>query len=300
MTDAPVAAPAAPATAAPNTPPAPVDPLAEHLGAIERAGGIPVKVNGKTVKMTMEQLTRYAQKNAPIDSAMQALQKQREELSPKMALLQQLEAGSEDEQTEALEKLLGSKFVSVAEKRLLKEIQSQQKYEGMSERERQMAQQLERLEGEKRTAEQQRQAMEKAQQDARESQEVAHWQNVLGAVATGALTQLELPERLEPLAIKLVQPVMRELMAAGQVPTADDVAKHIEDVLESVVEWSFRGGRGERALKRHAPALRAYATHQLAAIQKPNGGAPRTNGNQAPVAKNTSVTPVWDPRSVRK
>lgn len=300
MTDAPSAAPAAAVTATPAAPVAPVDPLAEHLGAIDKAGGIPVKVNGKTVKMTMEQLTRYAQKNAPIDSAMQALQKQREELSPKMALLQQLESGSEDDQAAALDKLLGSKFVSVAEKRLLKEIQAQQKYEGMSERERNMAQQLERLEGEKRSSEEQRQALEKAQQDARESQEVAHWQNVLGGVAQGALTKLELPERLEPLAIKLVQPVLRELMAAGQVPTADDLAQHIEEVLESVVEWSFRGGRGEKALKRHAPALRAYATSQLSALQKPNGGAPRTNGTPAPTSNHTTVTPAWDPRKPRR
>lgn len=303
MSDATAAAPAAPSDSAPTTPaPPPVDPRREHLDALDKHGGVEVKVGGKVVKMTTEQLIRNAQRGLPVEEGFAALSKQREELAPKLKLLEQLEKGNDDEQQEALEKLLGSKFVSAAEKRLIREMQKESKFEGMTERERQMAQQLEAANGEKNRLAEEKAAFEKAQRDAEESKEVAHWQNVFGGIAVGALKSLELPEKLEPLALKLVQPIMKELMSSGTLPTSEDLAQHIDEILSQLVDWNMKGARGEKALKRNAPALREYSRAQLAALSKGSGlkSAPvQSAKSEAAGSNGTKITPIWDPRKNR-
>ena len=306
MSDTAPAAPAAPVTAPTNAPAAPpveakpVDPMAEALAALDKAGGLRIKAGGKEHKLTSEQVRRRLEQAMPVEQALESVAKQRQELEPKAKLLEVLENGSDDEREAALEKLLGSKFLSVAERRLIKQMEQEQKFDGMSERERQLAQQLEQERSEKSRLAQEKAAFEKAQRDAEESAEVARYQQQIGEVCVAALKQLELPDKMEPMALRLIKPVLHELMAQGQMPTPDFLASRIDDVLTGLVEWRFSGARSETALKRFAPALREYSAAQLKAIQasrnQPSAPPPSSDKPSDGVGK---MVPAWDPRKMR-
>lgn len=307
MSDAAAVPTAAPATAPTETPaggPPPevkADPMAEALAALDKAGGLRVKANGKEHKLTSEQIRRRLEQAMPVEAALENVAKQRQELEPKARLIDQLQNGTPDEQEEALEKLMGSKFLTVAERRLIRQMEQEQKFDGMSERERALAQQLEQERGEKTKLAQEKAAFEKAQRDAEESAEVARYQQQIGEVCVAALKQLELPDKMEPMALRLIKPILHELMAQGQMPTPDFLASRIDEVLTGLVEWRFSGARSETALKRFAPALREYSAAQLKAIQasrqnQPSAPPPSSDKPGDGVGKMVSA---WDPRKLR-
>ncbi len=306
MSDAAAVPTAAPATAPTETPaggPAPevkADPMAEALAALDKAGGLRIKAGGKEHKLTSEQVRRRLEQAMPVEAALESVAKQRQELEPKAKLLETLENGTDDEREAALEKLLGSKFLSVAEKRLIRQMEQEQKFDGMSERERALAQQLEQERGEKSKLAQEKAAFEKAQRDAEESAEVARYQQQIGEVCVAALKQLELPDKMEPMALRLIKPILHELMAQGQMPTPDFLASRIDEVLTGLVEWRFSGARSETALKRFAPALREYSAAQLKAIQSSRQApaAPPSAEKQSGDSVGKMVS-IWDPRKMR-
>ena len=218
-TTAPAAAPAEATTAPADTaqtpqgaPPAKPDPQAELEAVLKKLGGLEVKANGKAHKIdSVEKLMRYAQRGLPVEQSLETLAKQRAELEPMAALVEQLRSGDEDAAEAALERLLDSgKLDKVAEKRLRRIYEKEKQFEGMSARERELAQALEAERGERARLAAERKALEQRQQEAQEAEQVKAIQQHIGGTVTQALEKLGLPPRMEALAFEMMKPVIRD------------------------------------------------------------------------------------------
>lgn len=295
-----VAAPAAPVetpvaeAAAPITPAAAVDPKLELEAMLKKMGGLEVMAGGKKHKVdSVEKLIRYAQRGLPVESSLEELSQRRAELEPMQQLLHQLQNGSEDEAESALEKLLDSgKLDKVAEKRLRRQYEREQQMEGLTPRERELKTALEQERESRTKLEKSRQEQTQKEAAAVEAQQVSSIKTHISGAITQTLEKLQLGDKLEPIAVEFMKPIIRASMNAGRPLDPAMLAERIQPMLDQLFELQTRNLEGEALLKRMGPEVGKRMRAALLAQLK--GGAP------SPAAKTeeraSEPKSIWDPR----
>mgnify|MGYP003336891782 CR=1 FL=1 len=206
MADAPAAAPvadaapvAAPTEAAPAEAPAPVDPLVELDERIQKAG-LKVKVGGKERPVqSMREALRALERVGGVEARLAEVAEKERAAAAVMEREARLKtAKSSRERVAILREMAGDAFDEAAEEAILERIEREKQFEGMSPRERQMAQAL--ADRESRLAqyeEAQRSAQEKAEREAEES-EYAQLREHLASVTLKALQAAKIPKTAAP------------------------------------------------------------------------------------------------------
>ena len=292
------AAPTSPAvtpTDAPKeiTSAATVDPRQELEALLKKMGGLEVTAGGKKHKVdSVEKLVRYAQRGLPVESSLEELSQRRAEMEPMAQLLRQLQTGTEDEAESALEKLLDSgKLDKVAEKRLRRQYEREQQMEGLSPREREMKAELESERGARTKMEKERQDQEKTQAAAVEAQQVTAIKTHISGVITKTLESLGLGDKLEPIAVEFMKPIIRASMNAGRALDPELLAEKIQPMLEQLFELQTKNLDGEALLKKMGGDFGKKYRAALRAQLQGGGEKPK-----APDEKPAATAPKWDPR----
>ena len=285
--------PAAPL--APSAPVAAVDPKIELEALLKKMGGLEVNAGGKKHKVdSVEKLIRYAQRGLPVESSLEEIGRQRSQLEPIAALFQQLQSGSEDEAESALEKLLDSgKLDKVAERRLRKLYEREQKMEGLSPRERELQAELENERGSRTKLEAEQKRVKDEQAAAIETQQVASIKNHISGAIVETLKSLDLGDKLEPLAVEFMKPIIRASLNAGIQLDPAVLAEKVRPILDQLFEMQTRNLDGEKLLARLGPEVgKRYRAALLGQLAGGKAAAAK------PVDTKTSDEPksIWDPR----
>lgn len=300
---APVAPAAAPANGAPppevKTEAAP-DPKAELAAALKKVGGFKVKAGGKEHTIdSLEKMERFIQRGIPVEQQLEAVAKERSELTPLAAFRSKLQAAQESGDDGAVEAILSEMvdeklLTKVAERRLRREYEKEKSMEGMSAREKQLAAELEQERSEKtRIAAEKKKRDEEAQTQVEQQQLQAVRQHIEGNVI-GALKLLDLPEKLSPLVVDFMKPVIRASLNAGIGLDPQVLADKVRPVLDQLFEYQMKNLDGEKLLAKLGPVERNY---RKALLAKMNGTQPaQTNTATQSGEKKESAPTVWDPR----
>ncbi len=294
---APVVAPVAAPTEAPKeiTPAAAVDPKLELEAMLKKMGGLEVTAGGKKHKVdSVEKLIRYAQRGLPVESSLEEIGRQRAELEPVAALFEKLRNGSDEEQESALEKLLDSgKLDKVAERRIRRQYEREQKMEHLTPRERELQAALDEERGGRAKLEKEREEATKKEAAVIEQQQVTAVKTHISGAITKTLEMLSLGDKLEPIAVEFMKPIIRASLNAGISLDPSVLAEKVTPILEQLFEHQTRNLDGDALLKkmggevgkRYRAALRAQLT----------GG-----GKAAAKVEEKPAEPVkpWDPRKM--
>lgn len=284
----------------PGTPPTPtapkVDPRAKLETALREMGGFEFKAGGKTHRVdSLEKLERYAQRGLPVEESLSQLAAQRAQLEPMAALLQQLQSGDEDAAESALEKLLDSgKLDKVAERRLRRQFEREQKLEGLTPRERELQAALEQERGERTKLAEERKRAEQEQAQRQEEQQVHAIKAHISGNIEKSLELMGLPAKLEPLAVKFMQPIIAASIKAGLPLDPAVLAEKVGPLFDEMLSYKAKNLDGAGLLKllgdERGRKVLAHLRSQL------ESGA--TGGGSKPVE--TKTEPVksapWDPR----
>ena len=296
---APVATPAAPDAK-------PTDTQAKPPEA-PKWEGIEYTVKGqKRREADPERVRRLVERGAGFESELENVAKSKAELAPLAELRALMESGDEDAIERALEGRLGKKLDKIAERRLMREIQREDKYKDMTPRERQMAEELEKANAERESLQTERKtAAERAKQE-QEQAEVAQYQGAITESITKTLDMLKLPPKIDALAASFMQPLLKAELESGMLLDPAARAEKVEAVLSGIQEWRLANLEGEALLKALGPGVdrkvRAALLARLeggsmapaSAQQAQQPRAPQTNGTGG-----TTHTPIWDPRRMR-
>lgn len=280
-------------------PPAPpkeaVPPQAELEAVLKKMGGLEVRAGGKTHKVdSLEKLQRYIQRGLPVEQSLEEVARAKAEVEPIKALLAQLQSGDDEAAESALERLLDSgKLDKVAERRLRRQFEKEQSMQGMSEREKALAQQLESERSEKTRLAEERKRFEDAQRQQQEAQQVNAIKAHIGNAITKTLEGLGLPDKLEPLAVEFMKPIIRASLNAGMALDPAVLTEKVRPVLDQLFEYQVSKLEGDALVKRLGPDVgKRYRAALLAQL---NGGTAKP----APVeTKQEAPAPAerWDPR----
>lgn len=285
-----------PATQAPAAPKAPEPNELEAV--LKKMGGLKVKAGGKEhVVDSIEKLMRYAQRGIPVEQELSQLGEQKRQLAPFADLLKQLRDGDDDTAAEVMDKLLGDKAKRVAERRLMREIERESKYEGMSERERQLAQQLDAERDRSSKLDKERKAFEEQQRKAQEEQQVAQLRRDIGTSMEAALTKMGLPPKLEGIALEFMKPVVRAVLSAGQPLDPDFLAERVSPLFDELLLHRTRNLEGEGLLKFMGGDVGKKFRAALLASMQPAAKSAPPPANGAPAAT-TAAPAKWDPRKL--
>ena len=303
VTPAPAEAIASTPEAAPETPAAgepkpaqPIDPKLELEAVLKKLGGLEVKAGGKTHKVdSLEKLMRYAQRGLPVEQSLEEVAKAKAEIAPVKELFAKLQSGSEDEAEAALEQLMDRGVIDkVAERRLRRQFEREKSMEGLSPREREMAQELEAERLRRSKLEETQKQAEERQRAAVEEQQVRAAQEHIGNAIVATLKELDLPDKLDALALEFMKPMIRASLNAGMAIDPHALAEKVRPVLDQLFEYQVRNLEGERLLKRFPPEVaKKYRAALLAQLDASKTAAPaEVRKVEAPKA------PAWDPRKL--
>lgn len=308
VTPAPADAVAPSATTTPDAPkeaaapPKPPRPEEELDAVLKKLGGLEVKANGKAHKVeSVDKLLRYVQRGLPVESELERLAQQRAQLEPVAAILQQLQEGDEDAAEAALEKLLDSgKLDKVAEKRLRRLYEAEQKMAGMSPRERELAEALERERGEKTRLADERQKAEAQRRQQEEQLQVNAIKQHIGSTITKSLETMGLPPKLEPLAVEFMKPIIRASLNAGMPLDPAVLAEKVAPIFDELLSYRVKSLEGDALLKFLGEDTGGKVRKALLARLQGGGkaAAPEAAPAQDKASPQVAGPKGWDPRKL--
>lgn len=251
-TAAPTAAPVAttPAETAPSAaggkaapPAAPVAPSVEQqIADLLKGGGLEVTAAGAKHKIQdVDTLKRYLQRGIPADSVLKQVAEEKSRLAPIAEAIKNLKEGDDATAQALLEQLLGPERIrSLSMARVRRDFEEEQKMQGMSPRERELAAQLRKLQGDKSSLEQMQKQQEQQRAQAEQQQAVQQISQHIGTNVEKALDLLGIPATMVPAAIKHMRPTI-EAMLSNNIPLdpqtlADAVRPEFEDTLKFLVK----------------------------------------------------------------
>jgi len=252
---APVVAPEGAGAPAAAPKPAPVD-TAKELGEfLKSKGGLTLKAGGKTYKVdSVEKLLGWAQRGIPLEEGLATLAQQRRELEPMAQALQQLREGDEDAAEEALARLVDEgKLSKLMMRRLQREYESQERMQGLSPKEREMQQELETLRAEKQKGEAELRQRQQQEQQQKERQQVDAVKNHISQQIIGALEQMGLPPKLEPMAVEFMKPFVRTMIQAGMPLDPKVLAEKVGPIFDEMLAYRAKALEGEKLLSFFGP-----------------------------------------------
>lgn len=295
-TDATASTPGASADTTPKPPAPPADPKVELEALLKKTGGLEVKAGGKVHKLdSLEKLVRYAQRGIPVEQSLEEVAAARAEVEPVKALFAKLKSGNEDEAEAALEQLMDRGVIDkVAERRLRRQFEKEKSLEGLTPREREYAAQLEAERARAQKLEESQKAIEKQRAEALEQQQVRAAQEHVGGVIVSTLKALDLPDKLEPLALQFMKPMIAASLRAGMPLDPSLLAEKVRPVLDQLFEYQVKNLEGEALLKRFPAEV--SSRFRKALLAQLNGSKPAAPVETKP--SEPAKAPVWDPRKM--
>lgn len=234
-------------TPATETPAAKPKSMREELAEVfKKHGGYKTKAAGRdhTVE-TFEAFERHAQRGLPLESTLEDVAKQRAELEPMRKLRADLTGDDDSAAEEALEKLLGARFDALAEKRILRQIQREESMKDYSPRERELRMQLEKERAERERIAGEAQQREQAAKQQREQAEIRQHLDSMSTTATGILEKLGITGKLQPLAVRMMTPMLEAALVAGAPVTVEHMAPRVEAQLQELFAWAMKSSSDE-------------------------------------------------------
>lgn len=223
-----------------STAPKSIDPADNvDFDALLKKQAYKFKAEGKEhVVDSEEKLRRLLERGAPFESTLAKIKKQQEELSPLMQLKERLASPNDDETEAALEEALGERFDALALRRIQKQMEREKSYEGLSPRETQLVQALERERQERQTYEQRIKQTEQAKRAEQAKVEQAQILKSLAESAEAALKKAGFKgTALEARALDVVRPIMAAMIQAGQEINPDVLAEKMTGAFEDQLSW---------------------------------------------------------------
>lgn len=278
----------------PAAPKEPTNPFAPVEEALKKAGGLKVRAGGREHTIdSLEKAVRLIQRGLPVEESLQQVAKERAEFEPIKAKFAKLREAGDDEAIEELRELLGDRFDRLAETRLRKQYEKEKSLEGMSEREKQLARELEQERASKAETERKQKALEKEQQDRHHKAQVEAVKEHIGGAIVATLKALDLPDKLEPMAVDFMKPIMRAALKAGVPLDPALLAERVRPMFDQLFEFQMRGLDGEKLVKKLGDDVgKRYRQALLAQL----------TGGQPPQPKTTTEQPKapqkWDPRRI--
>lgn len=197
------------------------------------------KSNGKERAVdSTDKLRRYLERGASFEDQLAEIRKQQEELSPLAQLREKLSSPDDTAAESALEELLGERLDSLAMRRIQKQMEREKSYEGLTPRETQLVQALEKERQERQTYEQRIRQVEEAKRAEQAKAEQAQALKALAGAAEAALKKAGLKGgALEPRALDVIRPLMAAMLHAGQEINPDVLAEKVNEVFDEQLEW---------------------------------------------------------------
>lgn len=272
-----------------------VDPFEE---ALSKSGGFKVKAGGKEhVVKDKAHLERILQRGIPVEESLRELASEKQKMQPLMQALQSLSQGDEDAALGILEQLLGGdKLDKVSEKRLMRFVEKQKRLEGLSERERAMAEEVERLKSEKAKFEAERKRQEQEAMTQREAQQAHQLKQHIATEVGGALEMAGLPQELTIHALKLMQPLVESSIRAGQPLDRATLAAEAKEGLASMLKGLAGSLKGDQLLSFFGDDIGKQYKAALREQIRQKRGVPATSSSQA---KPEAGEAGWDPRQTK-
>lgn len=255
--------------------------------------GLTYKANGKTYKVdNIESLLKVASRSKPIEDSLGELQKQREMLTPVAELIQQLRGEDDEASEQALMKLITPDRVNkIAEKMLRKQYEDELRGGPMTEREKELKRQLDDHQRQVKDVELQKQREEQAIRQQKEQEQVNAVREHMAANVTQALELMDLPAKLEPMAVEFMKPIMRSLLKNGISLTPEVLAEKVGPMFEDMLAYKTKNLEGEKLLKFLGDDVGKRVRQALLAKMQPAApkGAPRST-----TTSNKELTPLSD------
>lgn len=272
-----------------------VDPFEE---ALSKSGGLKVKAGGKEhVVKDKAHLERILQRGIPVEESLRELASEKQKMQPLMQALQSLSQGDEDAALGILEQLLGGeKLDKVSEKRLMRFVEKQKRLEGLSERERAMAEEVDRLKSEKAKFEAEKKRQEQEAMTQREAQQAHQLKQHIATEVGGALEMAGLPQELTIHALKLMQPLVESSIRAGQPLDRATLAAEAKEGLASMLKGLAGSLKGEQLLSFFGDDIGKQYKAALREQIRQKRGVPATSSAQA---KPEAGEAGWDPRQTK-
>ena len=255
-----------------------------------------VKAGGKEHDIkSREQMERILQRGLPYQQTLEEIASERAKVEPVAAALKMLSEGDEDSALEVLSGLLGDeKLVKVAEKRLMREVEKQRRMEGLTDRERQMLTENDRLKGEREQwTRQQQQAQQQAEQQRAQAGIQQASQHIAQSVSA-ALEQLGLPKELGPQSMAAVRPLVAASISAGQPIDPKALAEELREYHQSAVQWTASQLQGQPLLDFFGPSV--VKAFKAAVLAQMRGGQAATPPPASGTPSGTPSPQRWDPR----
>lgn len=304
---APAAAPAATtetATSAapggvPGPSPAATAPSVEQrIADLLKDGGLEVTAGGAKHKIQdVDSLKRYLQRGIPADSVLKQVAEERSKLAPVAQALQALKEGDDATAEQLLQQLMGpERLRAIAMQRVRREFEEEQKMQGMTPRERELAAELRKLRGDKSTLEQTQKQQEQMRAQAEQQQAVQRYQQHIGENVGKALDMMGIPNTMVHAAIRHMRPTL-EAMLSNNIPLdpqtlVDTVRPEFEDTLKFLT----KNLDGEKLLQFLGADVGKKVRAALLAQAKGGAGVPVAAGGRGPDGRftNTTVTPTGE------
>lgn len=223
----------------------------KSLNELIGKAGLTYKSNGKTYKVKdIESLLRVASKSQPIDEALADIDSQRQKIAPIADLIQRMVGDDEDASEEALLQLLPrERVMKMAEKMLRAQYEEELNGGPLTEREKALKAEVEahkRKEQEEMTKQERQREEQRAQQ---EQQVVRQMADHVAANVAKALDILDLPDRAAPLAVQLMKPIMKSMLANGIKLDPETLAEKVGPMFEEMLSHKVKNLEGEKLLK---------------------------------------------------
>lgn len=218
---------------------------------ISKKGGFDIKAGGKQHKVdSIEKLIRYAQKGIPVEQTLESIQQERAQMAPFLQALKALKDGDDSQAEGILERLLTpERLRRIAETRLRREFQQEEEEQKLTPREREMARQMRQMKEEQARYAELKKSIEQKQEEAVHRQQVEAIKQHMGSNIMEALKQLDLPDKLEPLAVEFMKPVIRSMLSAGMELNPAILADKVAPIFEQLLNYKVRNLEGEKLLK---------------------------------------------------
>lgn len=213
--------------------------------------GLTYVSNGKTYKVdNIESLLKVASRAKPIEDSLSELQQQRQQLAPVAELIQQLRGEDDELSEQALEQLVSEERLNkLAEARLRRMYEEEQRGGPLTEREKQLQKQIQAQQMEIKKVEQQKLKEQEMIRQQEEQRQIMAVKEHMAKNVTDALELMDLPPKLEPLAVEFMKPIIRNLLNNGVALSPDILAEKVAPIFEQMLMYKTKNLEGEKLIK---------------------------------------------------
>lgn len=264
---------------------------------LQKVGGLEVKAGGKTHKIdSVEKLLAAAQRGIPLDQTFREINEQRNQLAPFAQALQALQSGDDAQAEQLLERILTpQRLRAIAETRLRREFEQEQRLANLSPRERELYLRMQQLSQEKAQWEQHQRRIQEQEGQLQQQQQVQALKSHMGQAINKSLEMLGLPPKLEPIAVEFMKPLIRSMMSNGMQLDPQVLSQKAGEMLDELLTYKAKNLEGEKLLKYFGDDTgKKYRSALLSTLNAGNAGKSQPNpfGQSVQKNQNTKISPT--------